>query len=373
MPHVSRREFLRRVAALACGAATLDTLVGCTSAPAPSATPAPTAALAAPSQTPPPTEAPTPTSTPAGRPVAPKPDVVKAYPQGPSTVVHTRHAGVWDGDTLVLGVVRQMLDASITSLTGLDDASSAWAALFRPNERIAVKVNVFRNSLVWTHLTLVEALTAALQEAGIPGEQILVYDYLTSEFETAGYPVNEGGSGVQCYGSDGRHTAGWTVAGRRVSLSNVLLDCDALINVPILKAHTMAGLSFALKNHFGTVESPASLHTPLSQCIAELNAVPAIRDRTRLIIGDALGICLRALGSWPYWRDAIRGDSLLVSCDPVAVDTLGLKLFSEALAAAGGNPAPAQGRTQPYLDMAAELGLGTNDEANMDLVEVALG
>jgi hypothetical protein len=370
MPHISRRQLLRRLAALACGAASLDVLAACTSAPAPGALSGPVDTVAAPTETVAPSAKPT--STPPERTATPKPEIVRAYPDGPSTTVHTRHSGVWDGDALVPGALRQMLDASITALTGLSDARTAWAALFRPHERIAIKVNVFRNSLVWTHLALVDALAGSLQEAGIPGEQIVVYDHLTSEFETAGYPVNEGGPGMQCYGSDSRHTGGWTVAGKPVSLSNALLECDALINVPVLKRHAMSGLSFALKNHFGTVSSPESLHSPLDRCIAELNAVPAIRDRTRLIIGDALGICLQTEAAWPFWREEVPGDSLLLSYDPVAVDTLGLKLFSEALAASGGNPVPVQGRSAGWLAIAAELGLGTNDEANMDLVEVAL-
>ena len=368
---VSRRGLLRRLFALAGTAIGAEWLAACSPAAQPTPTQPPTAVP--PTVPPTLTPVPAPTGTPTPKPVPSKPEIVKAYPDGPSTVVHTRHPKVWDGENLVPGALRQMLDASITALTGLSDARTAWAALFQPHERIAVKVNVFRNSLVWTHLALVDALTDSLRGAGVPGEQIVVYDHLTSEFETAGYPVNEGGPGVQYYGSDGRHTGGWTVAGRPVRLSNVLLECDALINVPILKVHGMSGISYALKNHYGTVSAPQDLHAPrLNMSIAELNALPAIRDRTRLVIGDALAICLQGADSWPYWREAAPSDSILLGYDPVAVDTLGLQLFSQALSASGGDPTVAQAKAGAWLAAAAEAGVGTNDEANIDLIGVAL-
>ena len=78
--------------------------------------------------------------------------------------MHTHHAGVWDGEELMPEVIQEMLDASITKLTGLDDAATAWSALFDPGERIAVKVNAFQNSIIWTHVPLVMAVTDALQK-----------------------------------------------------------------------------------------------------------------------------------------------------------------------------------------------------------------
>jgi len=163
------------------------------------------------------------------------------------------------------------------------------------------------------------------------------------------------------------------VAGIPVKLSNILLECDALINVPVLKVHGMSGTSYALKNHYGTVDAPETLHNPLSRCIAELNALPEIRDRTRLVIGDALGVCLYGASVWPYWREEKAHDSILVSFDPVAVDTEGLRLFSEVLTADGGTPRVSQDKTNAYLEIAAALGVGADDQAHMKRVEVALG
>jgi len=287
--------------------------------------------------------------------------------------VRTRHTGVWDGETLVPAVLRQMLDASITKLTGLNDAREAWAALFAPDERVAIKVNVFRNSLIWTHIPLVIAVTECLQEAGVPAEQIFIFDYYTREFEDASYPVNKDGPGVRCYGTDLDYTAGWKVKNISVELSNILLNCNALINMPVLKSHMIAGFSFAMKNHYGTVSQPSSIHTPIGPAMAELNALPPIKDRTRLIIGDVLEACLRYSNSYPYWHADYRGDSIFMSFDPVAHDTAGLQTFAQLLADDGGNPEAATKIANVYLEASAELGLGTNDPHQIELVEINLG
>lgn len=370
---VSRREFIKlaAMAGLLAGCsprqpATVTEVTEPASAPALTNTPPP-----APTRTPMPTSTPLLTPTPAV--AIRRPEVIKMYPDVPSKVVHTHHKGVWDGETLVPGAMRQMLDASITGLTGLNDARAAWAALFAPDERVAIKVNVFRNSLIWTHIPLVMAVTECLQEAGVPAEQIFIFDYYTREFEDAGYPINKDGPGVRCYGTDMDYTAGWKVKNARVELSNILLNCNALINMPVLKSHMISGLSFAMKNHYGTVSRPDSIHTPIGPCMAELNALGPIQDRTRLIIGDVLEACLRYASSYPYWHADFTGDSIFMSFDPVAHDTMGLQTFSQLLTADGGNPEWARDVASLCLEAGAELGLGTNDPHQIELVELNLG
>jgi hypothetical protein len=281
--------------------------------------------------------------------------------------VRARHAGVWDGENLVPGALRQMLDASITQLTGLNDAAAAWAALFDPGERVAIKVNVLGLSSYWTHAPLVMALTACLQGAGVPAEQIVVFDMRTGELPDAGYSVNRDGPGVRCTGTDGQYTSGWKIMDADVGLSDVLLSCDALINVPVLKQHQWSGISFAMKNHYGSFNRPSSFHGGrIVRGIAELNALPPIRDRTRLIVGDALTIVQQG------WHRAVTGDSIFMSFDPVAHDAMGLQLYSQVLSTEGGNPTSAEKQANAWLEASAQLGLGTNDPAHMELVEVSL-
>lgn len=370
---MSRRQFLKL-------AATTGLVAGCSSVQPPAAAPAslppdtPTAQppTATPTSAPSPTAQPS-TATPTSAPVAiDRTDILKFYPDGPSKVVHTHHAGVWAGDRLSPEALRHMLDASITELTGLNDAREAWAALFKPTEKIAIKVNAFQNSIIWTHAPLVAAVVASLQDAGLPAEQIFIYDHL-AVFQEAGYQVNKEGPGVRCLEEAG-FSGKWKVATNMLALSDTLQSCDALINMPVLKSHMISGLTFAMKNHYGSVQFPSMLHYPIDQSIAELNALPPIKDRTRLVIGDILEANLQYRSGWPYWEADWKGDSILMSFDPVAHDALGMQILEQlqtenqaALSSMLRDTATA------YLKIAAELGLGTHDPQNMEVVEVKLG
>lgn len=325
---------------------------------------------------------------------APKPstsreDVLKFHPDAPSKVVHAHHAGVWtdtptvgsladsaeENDLLSPEALRELLDASIVELTGLEKARDAWAVLFSPDERIAIKVNAFRNSLIWTHVPLVTAVTDSLQDAGIPPEQIVIFDYYTSELEKAGFLINEDGPGVRCCGTESNYTQEGTVKGMSIEFSDILLECDTLINMPVLKSHMIAGLSFAMKNHYGSIRSPSHLHGDIGRAMSELNALSPIKDRTRLIVGDALTACLRYGGVFPYWTSDRIGDSILLSFDPVAADTTALQMLGQFLADEGDEPQSVllEMAATPCLESGAEAGLGTNDPANIDLKEITVG
>jgi uncharacterized protein (DUF362 family) len=369
--HFSRRDFLRMTAV---GAGTLAggrLLTACGPQPAAAtATPVPPTATSVVTSTA--TSLPA-TSLPATSTPVSKPDIIKFYPTVPSKVVQTHHAGVWSDKTLVPGVLRQMLDASITKLTGLNDARSAWAALFRPGERIAIKVNAFSNSIIWTHVPLVTEVTNSLQEAGIPAKNITIYDYRTVELTRAGFTVNVDGPGVRCTGIDGNIEKDETkVMSKKINLGSVLKNCDALINMPVLKSHMLSGISFAMKNHFGSIFYPDLLHSYDMKEIAALNALVEIKDRTRLIIGDALAANLRYANSFPYWREDWIGDSIFMSFDPVAHDTMGLKLLVSELEKDGGNGASLIGMSTPSMGYANELGLGTRHEENIEFIEQKL-
>jgi hypothetical protein len=125
---LSRRELLKPGSTAAmtgilpgcCPAKDQPTLTFQTAAPTSTPTDVPTVAVV-------------PTDTPASAPVPVdqirRPAIIQCYPDGLSKVVHTRYAGVWDGDELSPEAIRQMLDRSIAELTGLADGAEAWASV----------------------------------------------------------------------------------------------------------------------------------------------------------------------------------------------------------------------------------------------------
>lgn len=366
---LSRRHFLKLAATgvLAGCAPQLTPQPTETPTDAPSSTPLPTSTSLPHTLTPLPSHTPTP--LPPNAPT-PTPTVVAANVERPNAlgrVIQTHHAGAWDGGDLQPNTLRQMLDASITNLTGLNDAREAWSALFAPGERVALKVNTIAGSSYWTHVPLVMAVAESLQSAGLPAEQIVIFDRATNELNGAGFTINKDGAGVRCYGTDNAYTGGWSLMGDAIAISDVLLSCDALINIPVLKTHSISGISYALKNHYGTFDRPGRYHAPrITQALGELSALDAIHDRTRLTIGDALTISTKS------WYQAETGDSILMSRDPVAVDAVAFQLYANTRAAAGMNSTGAQRNVESWLAHAASLGLGVNDLDAIEQVEVSL-
>jgi anaerobic selenocysteine-containing dehydrogenase len=84
---ISRRDFIKIAAAAGL-------LTGCSSAQQPAASP-----TSVPTDTPPATSTPAPTATNTPIAAARWQDIIKIYPEVPSKVVHTHHAGVWDGNS----------------------------------------------------------------------------------------------------------------------------------------------------------------------------------------------------------------------------------------------------------------------------------
>lgn len=385
MKNVSRRQFIKLSGVSAAGVVLAS--AGCapaqTQPPAPgeaaqpaggeSQLPSKATAEVAPTDTaaeaaPTPTKAevvPTATATPS----KPRPEIIRFYPEQKSRVVRARSAEVWKDDALDPTVVREMLDRAITGLTGIDEVPKAWQALFKPEERIVLKVNTFRNSLIWTHVPLVYAITDSLQEAGIPGEQITIFDFYTTELETGGFTINKDGPGVRCYGTDSAYSTSVEVGNFSVRLSDILAEADALINVPVLKSHMISGLTFALKNHYGSVNNPGALHD-IKNCLGSLNALPQIKDITRLVIGDALEANTKYKNSFPYWDADARGDSILASFDPLAMDRIGLDILVEMAEEKGNSTTGIVGMCNTWLDTCDAAGIGTCQHDNIELMEV---
>jgi uncharacterized protein (DUF362 family) len=281
-----------------------------------------------------------------------------------SRVVVVRHSGVWTGSSPDPAIVLHMLDAGLGTLTDMGDALSVWRALFVPGERVLLKVNCIAYGGP-TQPAVSYAVAQRLRDAGLRAEDILIFDRTTGELASAGYNVNEGGPGIQCHGSRGLGSE-IALSQARVRFFQELDECDAIVNLPIPKQHGTAGVSVSLKNHYGSVNRPGSLHG--SRCdpaIAELNAQPTVRDKTRLVVGTALYV------SPGDWNQPEREHALLLSFDPVALDTVARDILvrhrQDRGQAAGGLIEGA-----PHLRTAQELKLGATDAQLIDLREVVL-
>jgi len=281
-----------------------------------------------------------------------------------SRVVVVRHAGVWAGAAPDAGIVLQMLDAGVSALTDTSDALAIWRALFDPGDRVLLKVNCISSGGP-TQPAVAYAVAQRLQEVGLVPENILIFDRTSGELAAAGYAINEGGPGIQCHGAQGKGTeAALTQA--TVRFYQELDTSTAIINLPTPKQHGSAGVSVAMKNHYGSVDRPGALHGNwCDPAIAELNAQPTIRDKTRLIVGAALNV------SPGNWERPERENALLLSFDPVALDTVGRDVLVRHLQDKGRNAGYLIEGAR-HLTTAQALELGATDAGLIDLREIVL-
>lgn len=342
------------------------TLPSSTPAPVPTEQPA-TASPLPPTYTPvpaTPTLPPPPTGTPV--PTLSRAALMEHWPATDrSRVVVVRHSGVWVDGNPDPAIVLQMLDDGLRTLAGTGDVLAVWRTLFDPDERVLLKVNCIAYGGP-TQPAVPYAVAQRLQDAGLLAENILIFDRTDHELESAGYQLNKGGPGVQCRGS---RDVGTEIAltQARVRFFREIDECDALINLPTPKQHGTAGVSVSLKNHYGSVDRPGSLHGKwCDPAIAELNAQPQIRDKTRLVVGAALNV------SPGDWNRPERENALLLSFDPVALDTVGRDILIQHRQAVGLDSGSLV-EMAIHLQTAQSLGLGTTDAGSIDLQEVVVG
>ena len=378
---VSRRLFLGLSASAlggwlaGCRRAIPDPIAVPTSTPATEASPTPHPPLPPPPPPPPPLP-PTYTPVPATPAVVPSPTAEPApalsrstlmarWPAtGTSRVVVVRHSGAWSGSEPDPGVVHQMLDAGISALAGVPDALAVWRGLFDPGERVLLKVNCISYAGP-TQPAVSYAVAQRLQDAGLQPENILIFDRTDNELAAAGYTLNEGGPGVQCHGTRGTGTEA-VLTQARVRFYKEFDTCDAVVNIPTPKQHSMAGVSAAMKNHYGSVDRPGALHGDwCDPAIAELNAQSNVRDKTRLIVGAALNVSPRD------WNQPERENALLFSFDPVALDTVGRDILVRQRQDQGLDASYLIERAR-QLATAQALGVGATDGNLIDLYDVAL-
>lgn len=270
-----------------------------------------------------------------------KSHAVEKYPHWGKAVV-IRDESATDGSNVNRQVVREMLAESVKVLTN----GGGWPSLFssyQSGETVGIKVNC-QWPRVPTQPKLVSAIVNELVNMGIPRNKILVWDAeWNALIYSAMYLVSQEFRGVRVAATDKLddsfdQSKTMDIQGNPAHLSRPLTTADHLINVPVLKNHFEAGITFALKNNVGVVgkdikyrqklfhhpiDEKNPIHkamgrgAPIAERIALVNTAPDIKNKTRLIVGDAMfGVCARG----PIGEPEFVYNGFIVGTDPVATD-----------------------------------------------------
>lgn len=268
-----------------------------------------------------------------------------------------------------------MVSQGMQAFTGKKSDTDAWKKLFKSSDVVGIKVNSFCGKRASTHPEVVVPVIAGLKLAGVKEENIIVWEWLDRHLVSGGFRINRSDKGVRCYGTENEFeeepaTAG-SFSGR---LSKILTrQITALINIPILKDHNGAGITCVMKNHYGSFPNPGDYHgNNCDPFIAELNSIPAIRTKTRLIICDALK---------PVANGGPNGDpryiwehgAIHIGADPVAHDYLGWQVIEARRKEMGLRSLADSGRAPKSIATGASMGLGTNDPAQMEIIRKTVG
>jgi uncharacterized protein (DUF362 family) len=259
-----------------------------------------------------------------------------------------------------------LLDEAVNALT----EGQGWERIFpniKAEDKVAIKINAMIAATFITHEEVLAAIVNKLISIGLKPENVVVFDgdaavskiyrLKMPSISTKGVRLLETGvEGGEGFDQKSKTTL---LEGTEVRLTRIITEANHLINVPVLKVHTQSGITFSLKNHVGSIDNPRVIHKNLMNIgpikpgsIAAINNLKAIKEKTRLIVGDSLfGIYQ---GSH-FGRPQFVFNGLIVGTDPVAVDHQARIILNEERGKHGVEPLQAD-----HIEEAARLGVGAS-------------
>jgi hypothetical protein len=209
------------------------------------------------------------------------------------TIVRDKYA-VDSAKNVDSAILEKMLAQTLIKFTGQKNTKDAWLSLVKPNDMIGL---VPTDHLNPTHDELVAVVRSSLIDTGIPKERIR---------QAQGGPNNP-------------------------------RDCTALIALPALKAHWLTGIGTVLKNYIMYSGNPSRYHKSNSAKLGEIWNLPFVKGKTKLVLVDSLyPLCDKGPQPDPRYQWAYNG--LIAGTDPVAVETVCLKIITEKRKAIRGEP-----------------------------------
>ena len=273
--------------------------------------------------------------------------------------------------------VQKLLDHAMQTFYETSDPVAPWKKLVRPGEVVGLKVNTIAGPGLSTHNALVDAICERLKQVGVKASDIVIWDRTNHELERVGFQISRDGNRERVIGTDDKsvgYEENASVHGSvNTRLSKLLTrTCHCMINLPILKDHSGAGVTLAMKNMYGVIHNPGDFHD--NNCcpyIADLNSIPEIKGKVRLVICDAMTACYEGgPGFKPQY--SWKHNGLIVATDPVAHDYTGWQIIERKRAELKLKTLEEAGRPPKYIAIAADAQhrLGTNDPRRIAVVEV---
>ncbi len=260
-----------------------------------------------------------------------------------------------DGDRVA------MLDKALESLGGI-------GAFVKPGQTVLIKPNIGWDAPpergANTHPSIVARLVELCLQAGAKSVSIFdnTCDRWQSAYANSGIEAAARAAGAKIVnGKDENLYRETPIPGgvklKSAKVHELVLDSDVFINVPVLKHHGGAQMSSAMKNLMGCVWDRGVYHNvDLQQTIADFLTL----RKPDLNIVDAYHPMVRNGPRGKSVEDCVEMKRLLVSTDPVLIDTACTKLL-------GYSP-----EKVTHVKIGAALNLGTMDLSAADVRSLKL-
>jgi len=229
-------------------------------------------------------------------------------------------------------IAAQMLDEALCKLTGKADAKKAWASIVKPTDIVGIKTNGWNKFP--TPPAVNDILKDRVLQAGVKEENVSVKD-----------------SGALD--------------------DPVFQNSTALINVRPMRTHAWAGVGTCIKNYIMFSPNRPSYHDDSCASLATLYDLPIVKGKTRLhilILFTPTFHHRTAQDISPEYQWKYNG--LIVGFDPVAVDSVGLRIIQAKRNAFFGEDKPLNPPAK-HIELAdTRYHLGNADPAKIDLIKL---
>lgn len=229
-------------------------------------------------------------------------------------------------------IIQHMFDEAVTTLLEVDDPVKAFRQLVKPDDIVGIKSNVW--GYLPTPPELEQAIKRRLMDAGVQKRNINIDD-------------------------------------RSVLRNPFFKKTTALINVRPLHTHYWSGIGGCIKNLIMFYPNPPDYHRDSCADLALLWKMPIVKGKTRLNILSVLNPLFHGRGPHHFDRRYVWNyKGIIVGTDPVAVDTVGLKLIQAKRLEHFGKERRLQ--TLPHHVMMADIkhGLGISDLNKIELIKL---
>ncbi len=226
-------------------------------------------------------------------------------------------------------VVQRMLDGAMTTLFETSDPVEAWKQIVKPTDIVGIKSNVWRYLPTTVEVEL--NIKNRILDAGVLEENIGIDD-------------------------------------RGVRTNPIFQKATAIVNVRPARTHDWSGIGGCIKNPIMFSPSPPKYHPDACADLATLWDHHNLRDRVKLNILLVLSPQFHSTGPhsysdnyvWPY-------KGIIVSQDPVAVDSVGLQIIEAKRLEHFGEDRPFQTPAK-HIQLAEtrhHLGIANPDKINL--------